>query len=188
METISTPQVSTSRITWLLDPDHTNVEFAVKHLMMAKVKGRFADVQGTFELDELDPEGSSLSAVIHTASIDTRQKDRDGHLRSPDFLDVERFPTITFESQRFERIAHDHFRLVGALTIREVTQDVVLEAMIEGRGTDPWGNQRIGITASTTIDRRDFGLTWNQVLETGGILVGNDVKITLDVEATQVVE
>ena len=125
MDTISTPQVSTSRTTWQLDPDHTNVEFAVKHLMMAKVKGRFADVQGTFELDELDPEGSSLSAVIHTASIDTRQKDRDGHLRSPDFLDVERFPTMTFESQRFERIERDQRVLFAGLQTQVETVEQV---------------------------------------------------------------
>lgn len=174
--------------TWQIDPAHTDVGFAVKHMMISTVKGRFADVSGTITLDDDDLSKSSVEVEIKAASIDTRQPDRDAHLRSADFFDVEKYPTLTFKSRRVEPLDNGKFRVIGDLTIRDVTREVVLEASEEGRGKDPWGGERIGFSASTKIDRRDFGLTWNTALETGGVLVGNDIKITLEVEAVAQVE
>jgi polyisoprenoid-binding protein YceI len=171
--------------TWQIDPAHTEVEFAVKHMMISTVKGRFADVSGTITLDETDLAGSSVEVEIDVASIDTRQADRDAHLRSADFFDVENHPKLTFRSRRVEAEGQGRFRVVGDLTIRGVTREVVLEATDEGRGTDPWGNAKAGFSARTSIDRQDYGLTWNAALETGGILVGNEVKITLEVQAAK---
>lgn len=169
--------------TWQIDAAHTDVGFAVKHMMISTVKGRFADLSGTIALDEADLAGSSVEVTINAASVDTRQEQRDAHLRSADFFDVETYPTLTFRSRRVESIGNGQFRVVGDLTIRGVTREVVLEAADEGRGKDPWGNERAGFSAKTVIDRRDFGLTWNAALETGGILVGNDIRISLEVEA-----
>jgi polyisoprenoid-binding protein YceI len=169
--------------TWQIDPAHTTVEFAIKHLMVTTVKGYFGDVRGTIVIDEADPARSLVDATIGAASIDTRNAQRDAHLRAPDFLDVERYPTITFRSRRVEPRGTNAARIIGDLTIRDVTREVVLDATLEGRGRDPWGNERIGFSARTTIDRRDFGLTWNEPLETGGFLLGDQVEISLDVEA-----
>ena len=171
--------------TWQLDAAHTDIGFAVKHMMISTVKGRFADLSGTITIDEADLAGSSVEVTINAASVDTRQEQRDAHLRSADFFDVEKYPTLTFRSRRVESTGSGEFRVVGDLTIRGVTREVVLEAADEGRGKDPWGNERAGFSAKTVIDRRDFGLTWNAALETGGILVGNDIKISLEVEAVK---
>jgi polyisoprenoid-binding protein YceI len=171
----------TSRTTWAIDPAHTTVEFAVKHLMITTVRGRFADLNGLLELDEARPEQSRVDVTIDAASIDTRQSDRDAHLRSADFFDVERFPTLRFTSRRIER-AGGAFTVEGELTIRGVTRPVTLSVTEEGRTQDPWGGQRVGYSATTKINRKDFGLTWNQALETGGFVVGDEVKITADVE------
>lgn len=169
--------------TWVLDAEHTSVEFAVKHLMVSTVKGRFSGVTGTIRLDEGDLANSSVEVSIDVSSIDTRQGQRDEHLRSPDFFDVENYPTIEFRSRRVEPVRSGEFRVIGDLTIRGVTREVVLEVTDEGRAVDPWGGRRAGFSAKTSIDRQDFGLTWNQALETGGVLVGNEVKISIDVEA-----
>lgn len=177
-----------AKSTWQIDPAHTGVEFAVKHMMISTVKGRFADVSGTITLDEADLSGSSVEVEIDVASIDTRQGDRDAHLRSADFFDVENYPKLTFRSRRVEVEGGGRFRIVGDLTIRDQTREVVLEGTDEGRATDPWGNQKAGFTARTTIDRRDYGLTWNSALETGGVLVGNEIKISLEVQAAKVEE
>jgi polyisoprenoid-binding protein YceI len=171
--------------TWQIDPAHTEVGFAVKHMMIATVKGRFADVSGTITLDDDDATRSSVAVAISAASIDTRQEQRDQHLRSADFFDVEHYPELTFKSRRVEALENGRLRITGDLTIRGTTREVVLEATEEGRGQDPWGKERVGFSATTTIDRRDFGLTWNNALETGGVLVGNDVRISLDVEAVK---
>lgn len=169
---------------WTLDVNHTVVEFAVKHMMIATVKGRFADVAGTVTLDERDPTRSTVRVDIEAASIDTHVEQRDQHLRSAEFFDVERWPSISFLSRRVER--HDGgYRLIGDLTIRDITRQVVLEVTDEGRGRNPYGQTIAAFTARTTIDRRDFGLTWNQALESGGILVGNDVKISIEAELIQ---
>lgn len=174
--------------TWTIDPTHSLVEFSAKHMMITTVKGRFADVSGTLRVDPENPDRSEVEVEIEAASIDTRTEQRDAHLRSADFLDVESHPTITFRSKRVEgaaREAGDRFRVVGDLTIRGTTREVVLDAVYEGTGKDPWGGERASFSAETRVDRRDFGLTWNQALETGGILVANDVRIELEVQAVK---
>lgn len=168
---------------WRVDPSHTNVDFAVKHMMIATVRGRFAEVDGTVRLDPSNIGASRVEVSIKAASLDTRVADRDAHLRSADFLDVEKYPEITFRSTHLERTGSDHLRIAGDLTIHGVTRPVTLEVTEEGQGKDPWGGERAGYSATTTIDRRDYGLLWNQALEQGGgWLVGHDVKITMDVE------
>ena len=183
--TTSTMHPSTTSSTWTLDPAHTLVEFAAKHLMITTVKGRFTGVSGTIHMDETDPTASSVEAVIDAASIDTRTDQRDAHLKSADFLEVARYPQITFRSTRVERAGDAHYRVTGDLTIHGVTKPVVLDVHDEGRTKDPWGGERAGFSATTRIDRRDFGLTWSQVVESGGLVVGNEIRITLEVEATK---
>jgi polyisoprenoid-binding protein YceI len=165
-----------------IDPAHTEVEFAVKHLMFTTVKGRFADVAGTIRLDDEHAENSSVEVTINVTSVDTRQEQRDGHLRSADFFDVEKYPTMTFKSTKVEKKGND-LRVTGDLTLHGVTREVVLQGEENGRGPDPWGNEKIAFTATTKVDRTDFGLNYNQALETGGVLVGTDIKITLEIQA-----
>jgi polyisoprenoid-binding protein YceI len=167
---------------WSIDPVHSHVEFAVKHLMIATVRGRFAVVHGTVYSDDADPAKGRAEIEIDADSIDTHESQRDTHLRSADFFDVEKFPKITFRSTRITDVHGDTFKLVGDLTIRGVTREVVLDVTSEGRNRDPWGGERAGFSATTKIKRSDFGLTWNQALETGGVVVGDDIKISLDVE------
>jgi polyisoprenoid-binding protein YceI len=151
--------------------------------MISSVKGAFGDVQGTVWVDGSDSRTVLVDVTIQVASIDTRQEQRDAHLRSADFFDAARFPTITFRSRMLKGNDLDgDFHLVGDLTIRDVSREVVLDVSAEGRLTDPWGAERAGFSARGKIDRTDFGLTWNQALETGGALVGNEVKITVEVE------
>jgi polyisoprenoid-binding protein YceI len=171
--------------TWNIDPAHTDVGFSVKHLMISTVRGRFGDVRGTIILNGPDLTRASVEAEIAAASIDTRTEQRDAHLRSADFFEVEKYPAITFRSRLVERIKGDRYRIVGDLTIRDITREVVLEGTDEGRGKDPWGGDRLAFSATATIDRREFGLTWNQALETGGVLVSNEIKISLDVQAVK---
>jgi polyisoprenoid-binding protein YceI len=177
-----------STTTWTIDPAHTDIGFSVKHLMFTTVRGRFADVEGEIVVDDDNPEDSTVEVVIRAASIDTRQADRDTHLRSADFFDVENHEALTFRSRRVDggfAEPGDAFRVVGDLTIRGTTKEVVLDARFEGLGGDPWGGNRTGFHAETTIDRRDFGLTWNQALETGGVVVGHAVRISLDIQAVE---
>jgi polyisoprenoid-binding protein YceI len=176
---------STTTSTWTIDAAHTSVEFSLKHLMISTVRGRFGAVSGTIVLDEENPANSSATAEIDVTSVDTRQEQRDAHLRSADFFDVEKFPSIRFQSTRIETLGGGEYKVHGDLTIRDVTRAVVLETTDEGRGGDPWGGQRAAFSATTKIDRREFGLTWNQALETGGVVVGNDIKITLEVQAVK---
>lgn len=174
--------------TWTIDSSHSLVEFSVKHLMITTVKGRFGSVAGTLSLDAERPERSSASVTIDAASIDTRTEQRDQHLRSADFLDVANHPSLGFESTRVVGSfagPGDSFQLIGRLTIRGITKEVTLDAVFEGTGKDPWGNERASFSATTKIDRRDFGLLWNQALETGGLLVGNEIKISLEAQATR---
>ncbi|MEP6618526.1 MAG: YceI family protein [bacterium] len=167
--------------TWNLDASHSTVEFSAKHMMFTTVKGRFADVSGTVVAAGDTPEGATVEVLMKAASIDTRTEQRDAHLRSADFLDAENFPDITFKSTKVEG-AKSKFSLTGELTIRGTTRPVTLDAAYEGSGVDPWGNERIGFTASGKIDRREFGLVWNQALEAGGVLVGTDIKIQIDAQ------
>lgn len=168
---------------WVIDPAHTVVEFAVRHMMIATVRGHFGEVEGIIRLDEQDPSNSSVEAKIDVASIDTRQKDRDEHLRSADFFDVTNHPMMEFRSRRVERADGDRYRVIGDLTIRGTTREVELDVIDRGRVTDPWGAERVAFSAEGAIDRTDFGLKWNQALEAGGVVVGNEVKISLEVQA-----
>jgi polyisoprenoid-binding protein YceI len=184
MTTASSPTTETS--VWNIDPVHSIAEFKVKHMMITNVKGRFKDVKGTLEFDPADVTKSKITAEITAASIDTHDADRDAHLKSADFLDVEKFPTLTFTSTRITKAGADELKVDGDLTIHGVTRPVVFE--VEGPsepGKDPWGNTRIGWSATTKINRKDYGLTWNAALEAGGFLVGDQVTITLDVEAVK---
>ncbi len=174
--------------TWTIDPSHSLVEFTARHMMITRVKGRFSGVSGTVVTNDADPSKSSVNVEIDAASIDTREEKRDGHLRSGDFLDVENHPHLTFRSTRIEgnpKSVGDSFTVVGDLTIRGTTREVTLDATFDGSGTDPWGGTRASFSAETKVDRREFGLTWNQALETGGVLVGNEVKISLEVQAVK---
>lgn len=166
---------------WEIDRSHSSVEFSVRHLMVSKVRGRFGELSGTVEIAEV-PEASSVSVVIDAASIDTRDSGRDEHLRSADFLDVATHPTLEFRSTAV-RGKGFRWRVEGDLTIRGITRPVTLDVELDGVATSPWGKQVTGFTASTELDREDFGLTWNQALETGGVLVGRKVRIDLAVEA-----
>jgi len=174
---------TTKKTTWVIDPAHTTVEFAVKHMMVTTVRGRFGQVSGTIELDEEDLTRSSAEVTIPVASIDTREEQRDAHLRSADFFDAENHPNMTFRTRSIERAGEDEYRVTGDLTIRGVTREVVLDARLEGRAKKPTGEEVIGLTASTSIDREDYGLKWNVALEAGGWLVGKEVRISLDVQA-----
>ena len=181
-----TTAVEPGTTTWQLDPAHSSLEFSVKHMMMTTVRGRFKSVRATLSGNEEHPEGCCVEAELDVASIDTGSPDRDGHLKGADFFDGERFPKITFRSTRIDgaqpRAEGDRFRLVGDLTIRDTKMEVVLDCEFEGRGTDPWGNERVGFSAHTDIDRREWGLRWNQAIETGGVLVANRVRIDLEVQ------
>lgn len=177
-----------STTTWKIDPTHTTVEFGVKHMMFTTVRGHFAEVAGTLVVDEQQPDKSSARIEIAAASIGTNVAPRDEHLRSADFFDAANHPTLTFASKRVEGGAlaeGKRFRVIGDLTIRGTTREVVLDATFEGQGKDPWGNTRVGFDATTEIDRSDFGLTWNQALEAGGVLVSNQIKIHLAVQAVR---
>jgi polyisoprenoid-binding protein YceI len=183
----TTVQPSTAaggRTVWKLDPSHTAVEFSAKHLMITTVKGRITDVEGTIYTDEKNPGNSSVEATLKATSIDTRTDQRDQHLRSEDFLNVEKYPDIKFRSTRIEG-DKEHFKLSGQLTIRDVTKEITLDVHYEGETKDPWGGTRVGFSGTGKIDRRDWGLTWNQALEAGGVVVGNDIKINLEVEAVK---
>ena len=170
--------------TWQIDPAHTNVEFTVRHMMISNVKGQFQKTSGTITANGNDPASAKIDATIDASSIDTRVDGRDAHLKSGDFLDVAKFPAITFKSTKVEAAGPGKWKVTGDLTLHGVTKPVVLD--VEGAGApihDPMGNTRAGASATTTIKRRDFGLTWNKALEAGGVMVGDEVAISIDVEA-----
>ena len=172
--------------TWNLDPAHTSVQFSVRHLMVSTVRGAFAKVTGTAQVDEKDLTRTKIQATIDAASIDTRVEKRDAHLKSPDFLDVAKYPTITFVSKKIEQVDPGHFKVTGDLTLHGVTREVSLN--VEGPTPeikDPQGEVRAGAQATTKINRKDFGVTWNLALEAGGVAVSDEVTITIDVEATK---
>ena len=173
-----------STTTWKVDPSHTTVEFSAKHMMFTTVKGRFADVSGTVTVNGDTPDSATVEAVMKAESIDTRTEQRDQHLRSADFLDSAAYPDVTFRSTKIAG-KRDAFQLTGDLTIRGTTHPITLDVAYEGAGKDPWGGERMGFSATGKIDRREYGLTWNQALEAGGILVSNDVKIQIDAQLTK---
>jgi polyisoprenoid-binding protein YceI len=175
----------TATATWELDPAHSSVEFSVKHMMMTTVRGRFKELSATLTADEEHPEGCCVEVAIKTTSLDTSVPDRDSHLRSADFFDAEHYPDITFKSKRLEgkfEKEGDRFLMTGDLTIRDTTMEVALDCEFAGRGQDPWGKERAGFLARGEIDRREWGLKWNQIIETGGVLVANKVGIEAEVQ------
>lgn len=180
--TATVGQITVPTGTYDLDPAHSSVSFSTRHMMVSKVRGRFGTLSGYVTIAE-DPSASSVEVSIDAASIDTGVVDRDVHLRSPDFLDVETHPELTFTSKRVLDIDGTDFRLEGELTAHGVSRPVILDATFEGTGKDPWGGERIGFSATAEVDREDFGLTWNQVLETGGVLVGKAIKVEIEAEA-----
>jgi polyisoprenoid-binding protein YceI len=171
---------------WEIDPKHTLVEFGVKHMMFTTVKGRFTGVRGTINCaDEADASSASVEAEIDAASVNTADEQRDAHLRSDEFLDAERYPTLTFKSTAVERVDKERLRVIGDLTIRGVTREVALDTSFNGTGKNPYGKEVAGFTAETTINRKDFGLTWNAALESGGLLVGDKLEILIEVQAVR---
>jgi polyisoprenoid-binding protein YceI len=182
--TATQPQTTT----WTIDPAHTSVEFSAKHMMITTVRGRITDVRGTITVDEQEPARSSVDVEFGAKSLNTGVEQRDQHLHSADFLDAANFPSISFKSRRIEGPRAEEgarFKVTGDLTIRGTTREVTLDTTYEGRGKDPWGGERLSFNATTKIDRREFGLTWNQALEAGGILVSNDIKLTIDAQAVK---
>jgi len=170
---------------WNIDAAHSGINFSVRHMVVSKVRGRFAKYTGTIAVDDGDLTRSVVEATIDASSIDTGMAQRDTHLRSADFFDVEQFPELRFRSQRIEKLEEARYRVTGELTIRDATREVSLDVEYGGRAKDPWGNERIGFVAKTAFDRKDFGLGWNQLLEAGGVLVGDRVEIELEVQAVK---
>lgn len=170
---------------WDFDLVHSSINFWVRHMMVSKVRGRFTKWTGTIDMDEASPASSRVEVQIDASSIDTKEEKRDGHLRSPDFLESEKHPHIVFHSTGVEPNGDKRFHVKGDLTIRGTTRPIVLDVEYAGRMKDPWGGERAGFSARTSLDRKDFGLTWNQVLEAGGILVGDKVEIDIEVEAVK---
>jgi len=171
---------------WNIDAAHSGINFSIRHMVVSKVRGRFAKYTGTINLDEGDLTRSTVETTVDASSIDTGTPQRDAHLRGPDFFDVEKFAELRFQSTRIEKLDDAGYRVIGDLTIRDVTREVSLDVEYGGRGKDPWGNERIGFVAKTAFDRKDFGLGWNQLLEAGGVLVGDRVDIEIEVQAVKV--
>jgi polyisoprenoid-binding protein YceI len=174
--------MTTNNSNWNLDTVHSGIDFTVRHMVVSKVRGRFAKFTGNVALDESDLTRSVVEATIDASSIDTGTAQRDEHLKSADFFDVEHFPQIRFRSTGIEKLGGERYRLTGELTIRDVTRPIALDVEYGGRGKDPWGNERVGFTAKGALDRKDFGLKWNQALETGGVLVSDRVELELELE------
>ncbi len=170
---------------WEIDSSHSGIHFSVRHLVIAKVRGQFGRWSGTVLVPDGDLQRATVDVKIDASSIDTGVADRDAHLKSADFFDVATYPEITFRTDRVEPHGDDRFRLIGQLTLKGVTRPVAFEVDAHGKAADPWGNQRAAFTAKASIDRRDFGLTWNQALETGGVVVGERVDIEVDLEAVR---
>ncbi|MBA3364839.1 MAG: YceI family protein [Actinobacteria bacterium] len=178
-ESTQAPTLPSGR--WQVDPAHSSIEFGIKHLLITTVKGKFGEFEGIIEVAE---DGSAhASASVRSESIDTHEPQRDGHLRSPDFFDADRFPEIQFESSRIENVEGNRFRVRGDLSIRDATQELELEAELTGSAVDPWGNERIGLVLRGQLNPNDYGVDWNQELESGGNLLGDRVDIVVDVSA-----
>jgi polyisoprenoid-binding protein YceI len=169
-------------MSWKIDPAHSQIQFSIRHMMISNVRGRFENFTGVVEFDEQDPNRSSVDIQIGAASINTREAQRDGHLKSPDFLNADKYPYLTFKSKRIEKTDATHGRVVGDLTIRDVTKPVVLDVEYSGQAKSPWGKTSAGFSATTKINRKDWDLTWNQTLETGGVLVGDEISVSIELE------
>ncbi len=172
-------------MTWTLDTAHSAIEFSAKHMMISTVRGSFETFNVVMNLNEQDPTKSSVEATIDLASITTREARRDAHLRSGDFFDAETYPTLTFRSTRIEPLGDNNYNLVGDLTIRDATHPVTIKVHDEGQAKDPWGNMHWGFNGETTLNRKDWNLNWNVALETGGWLVGDQIKVHVEIEAVQ---
>ncbi len=172
-------------MSWTIDNTHTQIEFTVKHMMISKVHGQFEKFSGEVNLDVSHPENTTLLVKIETSSVNTRDAKRDGHLRSQDFFNSEKYPTMDFTGKRTVMVDSEHARLIGDLTIRDITKEVELEVEYLGKAKSPWGTTSIGFAASTRINREDWGLTWNQALETGGVLVGKEIEIAIEMEMVE---
>mgnify|MGYP003454944834 FL=1 len=170
---------------WNVDAAHSSIGFSVKHMMVSKVRGSFGDFGAEVEANETDLTAANIAFTIKVASINTGNEDRDNHLRSADFFDVEQYPEIKFVANNITK-KDDEYEIAGDITIKDVTKPIVFEAEYGGKGTNPWGQEVVAFSAETKLNREDFGLTWNQALETGGVLVGKDIKITIDLEANPV--
>ncbi len=167
---------------WTIDNAHSQIQFTVRHMMISNVRGRFEDFAGTVDFNEQDPARSSVNVEIQAGTINTRDAQRDAHLRSGDFLDAEHYPVLTFASKRVKKLDDSHGRIVGDLTIRGITKEVVLDVEYSGQAKSPWGTTSAGFSAQTKISRKDWDLAWNAALETGGVLVGDEVTITIELE------
>ncbi|GIN61982.1 polyisoprenoid-binding protein [Robertmurraya siralis] len=170
---------------WALDTAHSSVDFSVKHMMFANVKGSFNEFDASIEADPADLTTASIEFTINTASVDTRNNDRDAHLRSADFFDVENFPKMTFKATSITKTDDGEYDVTGDLTIKETTKPQTFTVTYGGTGKDPWGNEKVGFAVEGSINRSEFGLTWNAALETGGVLVGDKIKISLDLQAAK---
>ncbi|MGX6444200.1 YceI family protein [Neobacillus sp. K501] len=170
---------------WALDPAHSSVDFSVRHMMIANVKGSFNKFEAAIDADPADLTSANIEFSIDTASVDTRNTDRDAHLVSGDFFDVENHPNMTFVSTTIEKTDEGEYNVTGNLTLRGVTKQETFAVTFEGQGKDPWGNEKVGFSAAGTINRSDYGLVWNAALETGGVLVGDKVKINLQLQAAK---
>ena len=169
-------------MSWQIDSAHSQIQFSVRHMMISNVRGRFENFTGVVEFNEQDPTQSKVDIQIEAASVNTREAQRDGHLKSPDFFNADKYPYLTFKSKRIEKTDATHGRVVGDLTIRDVTKEAVLNVEYAGQAKSPWGTTSAGFSATTKINRKDWGLTWNQTLETGGVLVGDEISVNVDLE------
>jgi len=167
---------------WQIDPAHSQIEFSVRHMMISNLRGRFEQFTGTVEFDEGDPTRSTVEVRIEAASIYTKEAQRDGHLKSADFLDAEHYPYLYFKSKRVEKLDDTHGRIIGDLIIRDMTREVALEVEYAGQAKSPWGTISAGFSATATLNRKDWGVQWNQLLETGGVLVGDQMNISIEIE------
>jgi polyisoprenoid-binding protein YceI len=172
-------------MSWQIDIPHTQIEFAIKYMMFTTVRGRFNDFSGTLNINEADPTQSSAEGVIEVASIDTRDPHRDAHLRSADFFDVEKYPHIKVKTTRIEPAGEHQYKVAADVTIKEVTREIVFDVTTQDLGKDPWGGTRQGFSTAATINRKDFGLNWNVALEAGGWLVGDQVKLDIELQAVK---
>lgn len=182
MTATSQPRTTT---TWSIDPTHSSAEFSVKHMMVATARGRITTISGVISLNEANPAASSVQASADLSSIDTGNAQRDQHLRADDFFNIEQYPTATFHSTRVVAQDAERAKVYGELTIRGITQEVAFDVELEGRGLDAYGKERVGLTANTTINRLDFGVKWNPAIETGGVVLGNSVRLTLHLSAVR---
>lgn len=175
-------------MSWQLDKAHSGIDFSVRHMMISTVRGRFEEFDGTFEVNETDPTQSKIEVEIQVGSVNTKEEQRDGHLQSPDFFDVAQYPTMTFKSKRIEKVDDQYLNLIGDLTIKGVSNEVSLAVEYAGQAKSPWGTINAGFTGSTKINRKDWGLSWNQALETGGVLVGDEITINIELELVKQAE